>query len=703
MAWRDARGGSLGIVAFVTAITIAVAWQRAWLMDCPDVRGLSAFEPGVSVQLLDRHGRRFAELTPFEHESIVLGALPAYVPEAFIAVEDKRFRSHHGIDLPRVAGALWANLRAGRAEQGSSTITMQLARSVFPERLPYRQRTLARKLLEARVAQKIEGAYDKDQILELYLNHIYFGSGAYGIEAAARRYFAVGADRLSLAQAALLAALPKSPTHYDPREHPELAKARRDLVLSLMEKQERIGSAEASRARAEPLSVAAPAVPPSGPAAYFAEEVRHQLEERLGEGLYQPPLRVFTTLDLDAQEAAEQELQRQLEAIERGRLGPFKHAPGELQGAFVALEVATGDVLAWVGGRAFRDSRFDRVRAASRQTGSAFKPFVYAAALESGQKLTRALSDEPLLIRLDERRRWQPRNYEDDYDGVVTLRDALVRSKNVPTVRLAAEVGYEKVAALAERVGFAPPIPTEPSMALGTVSVSPLELTAAYTTFASLGSRVEPRLITRVERLDGAPVLSVPAPRPHPVLGSAIAYLITDVLGEAITRGTGASVRAAGFRGLAAGKTGTTSDGADAWFVGYTPDVAATVWIGFDDVRPILPRASGGRLAAPVWGRIMTRLYKGRPTPRPWVRPADVAEVTIDRATGFAVPFECVLAEEETRRELFLQTTVPTTACPSASPALQTVAWSGRPAEEGADGVEPARFYVPFDPNPNRP
>jgi penicillin-binding protein 1A len=368
----------------------------------------------------------------------------------------------------------------------------------------------------------------------------------------------------------------------------------------------------------------------------------------------------------------------------------------------VALEAASGDVLAWVGGRDFRDSRFDRVRAASRQTGSAFKPFVYSAALESGQTLTRVLSDEPLLVRLDRRQTWEPRNYEEDYDGLVTLRDALVRSKNVPTVRLAAEVGYEKVAAFAERAGFVPPIPTEPSMALGTVSVSPLELTAAYTAFARLGTRVAPRLITRVDGPDGVPVLSVPAPQPQRVLGSGIAYLITDVLSEAVSRGTGASVRAAGFGGLAAGKTGTTSDGADAWFVGYTPDIAATVWIGFDDVRAILPRASGARLAAPAWGRIMARLYKKRPAPGPWMRPADVAEVTIDGATGFAVPAECALDAWETRRELFQVSTVPTAACPSASPALLTLTTQGmQPLAPGSERMEPARSYVPFDPNPD--
>jgi len=710
------RKRALACAFLAVTVLVAVAWQRSWFLSCPDVARLNAYRPGGAVLLLDRHGRRLAELTPMQHAAVAIGSLPPYVGEAFIAIEDQRFRAHHGLDLPRVAGALWANLRAGRIDEGSSTITMQLARNVFPDRLPYRERTLARKLLEARVAQKIEGQFSKNQILEMYMNLIYFGSGAYGIEAAAREYFGVSARDLTLVQAATLAALPRSPARYDPRQHPHEARDRRNLVLALMAEQGRVAAGQADKARREPIELAAAEPPATTAAPYFVAEVRRELEQSLGDELYERPLRVLTTLDLDAQAAAEESLEHQLEAIEAGKLGKFsgpvladtlrgqeEDETPYLQGAFVAVEAATGDVLAWVGGRRFDESRFDRVCQSSRQAGSAFKPFVYATALEAGYSLTRLLSDEPLRVPLDRRRNWEPRNYDGAYDGSVTMRDALVRSKNIPTVRLASEVGYGNVAALARRTGITSPISEEPSMALGTVSVSPLELTLAYTAFANLGSVVTPRLVSRVEALDGRLVWSAPAPQLHRVLGSATAYMITDVLHEALESGTGAAVRASGFSAPAAGKTGTTNDGADAWFVGYTPDVTAAVWIGFDEVRPILRRATGGRLAAPVWGQVMKRLYRSRPIPPTWLPPAEVVDVAIDPVTGFPLSFDCVAGNAETRRELFRRDAMPAAACPfggvaNAHPVpMQTSARSDEEELEASVGsaVEPAHSYVP--------
>jgi len=638
------------------------------------------------------------------------------VPEAFIAIEDRRFRTHRGIDLPRVAGALWANFKSRRLDEGSSTITMQLARNVFPGELPYRERTLARKLLEARVAQRIEDEFDKDQILEMYLNHIYFGSGAYGIQAAAHQHFGVSAENLTLAQAALLAALPKSPARYDPRRHPEQARERRDLVLSLMADQQRVSSEQADQARREPVRVSKPGPPPALAAPYFVEAVRVALEEVVGDDLYTRPLRVFTTLDVDAQTAAEEELERQLRAIETSKLGKFSgptlatagSSQGEektryLQGALVAIEASTGDVLAWVGGRDFRDSPFDRVRSSVRQAGSAFKPFVYATALESGYTLIRPLSDEPLRFVLDDDKTWEPKNVDNSYDGTVTLRDALVRSKNLPTVRLATEIGYHNVAVFARRAGFRPPIPEEPALALGTVSVSPLELTVAYTAFANLGSVVKPRLVSRVESVDGSLVWQAPAPRLQRVVSSATAYMITDVLREALVRGTGSTARA-GFSGPAAGKTGTTNDGADAWFVGYTPDVVATVWMGFDEVQPILGSATGGRLAAPIWGKVMRRLYRQRNVPKAWAAPSDVVDVQIDEVTGFALSFDCIAPQETTRREIFRRGATPMTACrvTGGEATPEPAVWrpvsgvQAEPADPVDDGAEePARSYPP--------
>jgi penicillin-binding protein 1A len=660
-------------------LILGVAWARCGLAGCPDVRRLTSYQPGGAPVLLDRDGKSFADLAPVEGEVVPLKSLPPHVPQAFIAAEDRRFYEHGAVDLRRVMGALLANLKAGGYEEGSSTLTMQLARNAFPDRIPGQKRTLGRKLLEIRVAQEIESRFSKDEILELYLNHIYFGNGARGIEAAARHYFGIPAARLDVPQAALLAGLPKGPSLYDPRRNPKQARERRDLVLGLMEEQKRITPEAAAAARRAPLRVvrkARTAKGDDGFAPYFVEEVRRELEEHFGDDLYDEPLRIRTTLDARLQSAAEQELDRQLKAVEAGALGRFpgpRYVPGAeaaeegtayLQGAVVALAAETGDVLAWVGGRDFGQSRFDRVRSSRRQVGSAFKPFVYAAALASGHSLAEPLSDEPLRISLGGRRYWKPQNFDGRFEGQVTLRDALVRSKNVPTVRLAQAIGVSQVAGTAERAGIEPPIPREPSMALGTVSVSPLELTAAYTPFAALGDGARPRAVLRVERANGE-VLWEPEAERYQVLEPAVAYLVTDVLREAVNRGTGTAVRQAGFSGTVAGKTGTTNDGADAWFVGYTPEVVASVWIGFDQPRTIVPQATGGRLAAPVWARTMLRFYQGRPMPKAWSPPSGVIEASVDPDTGLILAPGCQPLAGPARKEVFLAGNAPRDSCPS--------------------------------------
>jgi penicillin-binding protein 1A len=701
------RGILLGFVGLI--ILLGIAWQFCFFQGCPDVHKLGAHVAGGAPVLLDRNGKEFADLAPVEGELVKLSSLPKHVPEAFIAVEDQRFRDHGAVDLRRVVGALWSNVRSGGVEEGSSTITMQLARNVFPDALPGRKRTLGRKILEIRVAHEIEGEFTKDQILEMYLNHIYFGNGATGIEAAARHYFAKPARTLTLAQAALLAALPKAPTHYDPRRHPKAALERRNLVLTLMQEQKRVGASVAEAARKSPLGIAGrprvqrAAAPVAG---WFVEEVRRELEEEIGSDIYRERMKIHTTLDLNAQRAAEDELVRQLQAIESGALGAFsgpRYAAGMdagdeqtpyLQGAVVAIEVSTGDVLAWVGGRDFRHSHFDRVKQARRQAGSAFKPFVYAAALQSGRALNQSLVDEPLRISMDNRRAWEPKNFDGTFDGRVTMRDALVRSKNVPTVRLAQEVGIKRVQRLAEEAGLEPPIPDQPSMALGTISVSPLELTGAFTTFASLGERVVPRVVTKVEDAKGEVIWEADEPDRDRVLDDTVAYLVTDALREALVRGTGQAVSQAGFRAPAAGKTGTTNDGADSWFVGYTPDVVASVWVGFDKRRPIVAKATGGRVAAPVWARMMLRLYQGRKMPPPWPRPSGIIEGMVDPGSGMLLASGCRPWEGTAYREVFVRGNAPQTVCPSQGQPMTLEPWELPPLPDLEEGMETG---VPLD------
>jgi penicillin-binding protein 1A len=677
--WRPTPWGLYSLLAalVVTPILVLVLLCRTWdtcaFQGCPDVRELSRRQLDGASLLVDRNGEPFANLLATEPRMVKLESLPPTVREAFLAVEDQRFYKHAGIDWRRVAGATRANLRAGGFEQGFSTITMQVARNLFPERIPGRARTLKRKLLEIRVAREIERCYAKDEIFELYLNHIAFGQGTRGVEAASLVYFGREAQSLTLAESALLAALPKAPARYDPRAHPDAARTRRDLVLRLMEQQGRVSPEAARAARAEPLGVAA-APPPRAQdpinSAYFAEAVRAELERALGDSLYAQPVRVFTTLDLAAQREAVTALEAQLRTIESGKLGAFKGAsyvPGPppggayLQGAVVVMDARSGDVLAWLGGRDSGQSQFDRVASARRLAGSAFKPFVYAAAFGRGFALSQPLVDEPFALELADGTVWEPKNFGGSYDGRVSVRQALVASKNVPTVHLAEAVGRPVVASLAGRAGIED-VPLEPSMALGTVAVSPLELTSAYTAFAAGGVRALPRLVLRVETMDHR-VLWSSQPERAPVLDAGVAFLVTQALRDAIDRGSGARARRGGFRGAAAGKTGTTNDGTDAWFVGYTPELAAGVWIGFDEPHPIVRGATGGRLAAPVWGRLMAAIAGSRKPAKDWPTPNGVVVREVDASSGLVLADGCEWPGSS-YREFFLEGFVPASYCP---------------------------------------
>ena len=673
---RRNRGRLLaGLAVFI--VLLGLLWERCGIRGCPNVERLTSYQPGGATVLLDAAGEQFADLAPIDHAVIPLDSLPDHVPAAFLAVEDRRFYEHNGIDYRRVVGAAIADIKAGGFVQGFSTITMQLARNVWPDRLPGQRRTIRRKILEVRVARDIEDAYEKDEILELYLNHIYFGGGAYGIEAASRNYFGKSAADLTLSEAALLAAMPKSPTLYNPRRFVDRARARRNLVLSLMAEQGVADSAGVADAREAPLGVSSE--PParrrsSFVAPWFVEATRRILEDRFGESVYTSPLRVHTTLRRAAQHTAEQELERQLRRIEQGALGAYdgerydaETAPADgtdyVQGAFVLMDAATGDVQALVGGRDFNHSRFDRATQARRQAGSAFKPFVFAAAMDEGYAPSQLVSDSVLRLELPGGEVWEPHNIGREFDGTVTIREALVRSKNVPTIRLAADVGLNDVTRLARRAGIRSELPTVPSIAIGTAGVTALEITAAYSPFARLGTAVAPRFVTRVEDANGR-IIWEQEVESREVLDSAAAFLTTDMLQEAVEHGTARDVRRAGFTGPAAGKTGTTDEGADAWFVGYTTSHIATVWIGFDRPQPIVEDATGGRLAAPVWARVM----REHATADAWPVPSGIVERRVDPASGLLLIEGCEPESGRSVSELFVRGDEPASACPVGEP-----------------------------------
>ncbi len=674
--------------AAIAVVLAGVTWERCGWRGCPDPERLEAYQPGGAPVLLDRYGEPFAELHPLQRRVVPLDSLPEYVPAAFVAVEDHRFYGHNGIDWIRVVGAAARNLREASVLEGASTITMQLARNVFPERIPGTERTLRRKLLESRVAQEIEERFSKAEILELYLNHIYFGGAAYGIDAAARYWFNRRASKITLPQAALLAGMLKAPTHHDPRRHREAAEQRKDLVLARMVEQESLTAEEAEAARAAPLGVEVEPPPLDAATAspYFVAAVRRLLENRLGETLYGSRLRIHTTVDPLTQAAAEQELREQLESIERGTYGAFRGARFDpngasgaagtdyLQGAVVFLEAQSGDILALVGGRDFTHSRYDRATRGRRQLGSSFKPFVFTAALTEGFVASQPLADLPFRVEQRGSPDWEPSNYDGQYYGYLSMRESLVRSRNSPTARIALAVGPAADAATARLAGLAADMDATPALALGTASASPLQLATAYSVFsgaAQAGSAagddvwtgVAPRLIRRIDAESGRVLWQADISRRGRV-DARVGFIITDILRDAVDHGTGTAVRSTGYYGPVAGKTGTTQGGNDAWFVGYTPELVGVVWIGFDRPRPILPRATGGTLAAPIWGRIMQRVQRERESIRGWPQPAGLSERWTDPETGLVLASGCYPRWGSAVRELFLVEYEPVETCP---------------------------------------
>ncbi|HWV58325.1 MAG TPA: PBP1A family penicillin-binding protein [Longimicrobiales bacterium] len=691
---RMGRGGVVlgaaiaGLMLVAAGLALVVAWTTCGLRGCPDIELLQGYMPDEASVVVDRNGEPVGSLYLVRRVLVPLDSVPEHVAAAFIAAEDRRFWEHSGVDWRRIPGAAWRNLQARRIEEGFSTITMQLARNLFPDALPAEERTVARKLGEMRVAMEIEERYGKQEILELYLNQIYFGSGAWGIEAAAREFFGKSASQLTLAEGAMLAGVPVAPSVLNPRAAPEAAKRRRSVVLSRMVAAGLITAEEARVAAEEPVHLSRSDWIVRDEAPYFLEAVRQEMEQVLGRALYTRGLTIHATIDLDVQRIAERELLAQLERIESGAYGTFRHprysqsadVPEEpsgrtpyLQGAVVVMELATGGVLAMVGGRDFNDSRYNRALQAWRQPGSAFKPVVYAAALEEGIPPTHRLADTPYSLRLAGGQVWAPTNYGGGYSGQVTLRDALRLSKNVPTVRLADEVGLSRVIGMARQLGLSGRIPEVPSVVLGAAEVTLMELVTAYTPFATLGDRVEPRLVTHVEDRNGNVVWRSER-ETRRVLDPAVAFLVTDILRDVVNRGTGTAVRAAGYRGPAAGKTGTTNDATDVWFVGFTPAVAAGVWIGMDRPRTVVAGATGGVLAAPVWGRVVRALGESG---QDWAPPPGVMNVRVD-VFGDPVPNDCP-PMGPTRTEFILRGTVAVESCHDYLTRPRDQAWPGGP------------------------
>lgn len=659
------RRSTLLTVCLVAAAVCGACFGTltTFLDEIPLVSDLKAYKPSLATKIYDCKGRLITELFSEQRTKINLDAVPQQLQQAVLSIEDDNFYSHFGIEPSGILRSLMVNVLHRGYAQGGSTITQQLARNMFLTR----RKTIERKIKEAILALQIERMYTKREILEMYLNQIYFGNGAYGVESAARSYFGKHVQELNLTECALLAGLPRSPNHYNPYRNPKRALSRRNLVIAQMQRLGYLKPEEAANAKAEPLQLSSIEV---SQAPYFVEYVRRQLEDRYGSNaIYKGGLKVYTTLDLTIQDAAQDSMNQGLaeaEKLIRPNIASLPgHRPEPLQCALVVLDPSTGEIKALIGGRNFAESKFNRAVQAQRQPGSAFKPFIYATAFSKGFTQADIILDAPMIVKTDQGEVWKPQNFTTKFGGPTTLRSALTNSRNIVSIKLLEKVGISAVIELAHRMGISSTLNPYLTLALGASEVNLLELVSAYGVFPNHGIRAEPVSVLRVEDTENN-VMEENASFRQEVLDDATCYLMTDVMSNVINAGTGHTVRNLGFKYEAAGKTGTTNDYTDAWFLGFTSEYVAGVWLGLDSHRSLGRGITGGLVAAPIWARLMLRLYADR-APRSFTRPDSITMVQFCKASGLLANPEC---DSNIMTGAFTSGTAPTQHCNLHVPGL---------------------------------
>jgi penicillin-binding protein 1A len=708
-------------IVFGAVVGILLAYEK----DLPQISSLEDFEPNIITQVYNADGSLLGTFAIERRVVVGFKDIPPVLRNAVVAVEDAEFWKHLGVNLWRIPSAAWANIRAGRRTQGSSTLTMQLSRVLFltPEK------SYERKIKEAILAFQIEKNFTKEEIFTFYCNQVYFGHGNYGVEATSRFLYGKPGKELTLGEAALVAGLPQNPSRLSPLDHPERAIARRNHVLSRMVEEKYISPEEGEKAKAEPLNLRVQRDPPSI-APYFLEEVRKYLEREYGsQRIYQGGLKVYTTLDPAAQRAANAAMQRGLQAIDRrsrgyvppagsilrdgqwperihledwerpmavgdvmegvvldsdrasavvqlgdrrarleaadirwtrrssvsevlprGRIAPFLilgldqngqdakvalQQTTEVQGGLIAIDVKSGAVKAMVGGSDFARTKFNRATQAMRQVGSAFKPFVYAAAIErAGYTPATIVVDEPISYPDTGGGAWSPHNFDYTFMGPIPVRKALEQSRNIPAIKTLETVGIKTGIEYAHKLGLSADFPPYLPIALGAGEATLTEMTAAFAAFGNQGLRMKPYLITRITDRDGN-TIEEGRPTAKDAIRADTAYIMTSLLRGVVQRGTAA--RAASLRRPIAGKTGTTNDMTDAWFIGYEPGLAAGVWLGYDDKRKSLGRhEEGSRAALPIWMDFWAAVMKDKPV-EDFAVPGNIVFVPVD-SYGYAVP-----------------------------------------------------------------
>jgi len=578
-------------VCFCAVAGIAGGFIYWTLSDLPHLNAIEEYVPAESSKVYSSDGKILAEFYYERRTFVPSYKIPDHVKKAFVAIEDARFYTHPGVDLIGTARALYHDIMARGMVQGGSTITQQLAKMLFlkPEK------SLMRKVREAVLSIQIERRYTKDEILGLYLNQTYFGTRAFGIEAASQAYFGKSVSDLTVGDAALLASLPKAPSLYSPFRNPEKAKERRGVVLNAMLKQKFITKDRFDRALEEKM--------PSSPhyrkyeAPYFVEILRQQMERKYGNEIYTSGLRIYSTIDSGMQHLAE-------EALEHGVKGLEKRVRPGVQAAFIAVDYHTGHIKAMVGGFDFWENQFNRATQALRQPGSAFKPFVYAAAFEKGKEPTDMINDSPLSFKgARQGQTWSPKNYDGKYNGPVTLKTALAKSLNAATVRLAANVGIDNIIAVAKKLGIRSELQPYMPIALGASDVTLIDMAGAYAAFAS-GKKMELISYERIKNRDGIDIEEVYPKFEEALSGETVGKL--KILLEAVVK-EGTGVRAKEVGRPVFGKTGTTNDYTDAWFIGFDDRMVAGVWVGRDNHKPIGNKETGAAAALPIWIEFMKK------------------------------------------------------------------------------------------------
>lgn len=631
----------------------------------PPAESIAMFSPPVTTKIFDEDDNLIGEFFIERRELTDLSQVPKYLKQGFISIEDKLFYKHWGIDIRSLIRAVLVNILHMRAAQGFSTITMQLARNMFLTQ----EKTIFRKLKEIALAIRIERTYTKDEILEKYLNQVNFGQGRYGVATAARYYFNKDIAELSLSECALLVALPKSPENYSPYKYPNRAKARRNLVLKEMFEDKIITIEEYRKAIDEPLTV----IEHKGEKVageYFIEEIRRYLELKYGgDFLYRSGANIYTTMNLRIQKTAEDILEKHLRQIEKeyhlenpkskidslGLSDTLNQTP-YLQGAMVFIDHHRGEVKAMVGGRDFSQSKFNRATQAHRQTGSAFKVFVFTAAIDNGFTAADVVLDLPIVLEVPGADSiYRPANYDHRFLGPITLRKALALSRNLAAIRLIRTIGPDLVVKYAHNLGIKSPLLPVVSLALGSCTVTLLELTSAFGTIANLGEELPPVFIRRITDKDGT-IIEKGNSMSEKILSPQASYVMISLMRAVVDGGTGYEIRKY-YKGPAAGKTGTTDNYSDAWFVGFTPRYTCGIWLGYDNNTRMFRGATGGIVSAPIWGEIMaktdTLLNEEYPVPEGLVWRRICAQ------TGLLATEFC----PKPRDEVFIQGTEPKDSC----------------------------------------